>query len=55
MADLLSRMSSRFDLVICMVGSASCNPVLEALLATHWDDRFFFDQWDETMMTKLLV
>ena len=38
-----------------MVGSASCNPVLEALLATHWDDRFFFDQWDETMMTTLLV
>ena len=36
-ADLLSRMSERYDLVICMVGSAACNPVLESLLHTHWD------------------
>ena len=48
-------MSSKYDLVICMVGSAACNPVLEALLATHWDDRFFFSEWDEPLMSKLLV
>ena len=47
-------MSNQFDLVICMVGSASCNPVLEALLHEHWDDRFFFPQWDNAMMAKLL-
>ena len=37
-----------------MVGSAACNPVLEALLHEHWDDRFFFPQWDNAMMAKLL-
>ena len=53
-ADLLSRMSRDFDLVICLVGSAACNPQLEGLLATHWDDRFFFSEWDQDMMSKLL-
>jgi hypothetical protein len=47
-------MSNDFDLVICMVGSAACNPQLENLLATHWDDRFFFSEWDMDMMAKLL-
>ena len=37
-----------------MVGSASCNPVLEALLHEHWDDRFFFPEWDNALMAKLL-
>ena len=54
MADLLSRMCRDFDLVICMVGSAACNPQLEGLLATYWDDRFFFAEWDMDMMSKLL-
>lgn len=53
-ADLLSRMSGQFDLVLCMVGSASCNPVLEGLLQEFWDDRFFFPEWDNEMMAKLL-
>lgn len=38
-----------------MVGSAACNPVLQALLATHWDERFFFSEWDEDLMAKLLA
>lgn len=54
MADILSRMSSRFDLVICMVGSAACNPILEALLKEHWDPRFFFSEWDTEVMERLL-
>ena len=37
-----------------MVGSAACNPVLEALLHEHWDDRFFFPEWDTELMSKLL-
>jgi len=53
-ADLLSRMSGQFDLVLCMVGSASCNPILEGLLQEFWDDRFFFPEWDNEMMAKLL-
>ena len=53
-ADLLSRMSNQFDLVICMVGSAACNPVLEALLTEHWDPRFFFSEWDPDLMNRLL-
>ena len=54
MADLLSRQSKDFDLVICMVGSAACNPQLEGLLERHWDVRFFFSEWDHDMMGKLL-
>ena len=54
-ADLLSRMSGRFDLVLCMVGSAACNPVLEGLLHEYWDDRFFFPEWDYELMDKLLI
>ena len=54
MADLLSRQCNDFDLVICMVGSAACNPQLEGLLARYWDDRFFFSEWDFEMMHKLL-
>jgi len=54
-ADLLWRNVSKFDLVICFVGSAHCNPVLEALLERYWDPRFFFSEWDETMIAKLLV
>ena len=53
-ADLLQRMSSKFDLVLCMVGSAACNPVLERLLSTHWDPRFFFSTWDQDMIDRLL-
>ena len=47
-------MSSKFDLVLCMVGSAACNPVLERLLSTHWDPRFFFSSWDQDMIDRLL-
>ena len=54
MADLLSRQFNDFDLVICMVGSAACNPQLEGLLEKYWDERFFFSQWDFEMMEKLL-
>ena len=54
MADLLSRQCNDFDLVICMVGSAACNPQLEGLLEKYWDERFFFSQWDFEMMSKLL-
>ena len=53
-ADLLWRNASRFDLVVCFVGSAHCNPVLEALLEKYWDTRFFFSQWDEDMIQNLL-
>ena len=53
-ADLLSRMSNKFDLVLCMVGSAACNPVLQALLTEHWDPRFFFSEWDPELMARLL-
>ena len=53
-ADLLWRNASRFDLVVCFVGSAHCNPVLQALLERYWDARFFFSQWDECLISKLL-
>ena len=47
-------MSEKFDLVLCMVGSAACNPVLQALLTEHWDPRFFFSEWDPELMERLL-
>ena len=47
-------MSGKFDLVLCMVGSAACNPVLESLLSTYWDPRFFFSTWDQDMIDRLL-
>jgi hypothetical protein len=53
-ADLLWRHASKFDLVLCFVGSAYCNPVLEALLERFWDPRFFFSDWNEPMIAKLL-
>lgn len=54
MTDLLQQMSGRFDLVLCLVGSAACNPVLERLLSAHWDPRFFFSSWDDELMDRLL-
>ena len=53
-ADLLWRNASRFDLVVCFVGSAHCNPVLEALLEKYWDTRFFYSEWDEDLIQNLL-
>ena len=53
-AHLVDFMKDDFDLVICMVGSAACNPVLQHLLQTHWDPRFFFSVWDPTLIEKLL-
>ncbi len=47
-------MKSNFDLVICFVGSAACNPFLEHLLTENWDPRFFFSQWDSDLIDKLL-
>ena len=53
-SDLLRRLKGRFDLVIAFIGSASCNPVLRAQMASYWDDRFFFSQWDDTLIGRLL-
>ena len=53
-ADLLWRQSKKYDLVICFVGSAYCNPVLEALLERFWDPRFFFADWNSPLIEKLL-
>jgi hypothetical protein len=47
-------MSSEFDLVICFIGSAACNPFLEHLLSTYWDPRFFFSEWNDELIEKLL-
>ncbi len=52
--DLLHRMSKEFDLVLAFVGSAACNPFLEHLLTENWDPRFFFPEWDEHIIGKLL-
>ena len=55
LSDLLQRMRRRFDLVLAFVGSASCNPVLQFQMRQNWDDRFFFNHWDESLIERLLV
>ncbi len=47
-------MKNEFELVICFTGSAACNPFLEQLLTEHWDPRFFFSEWDDALIAKLL-
>ena len=48
-------MRSRCDRVLAFVGSASCNPVLQFQMRQNWDDRFFFNHWDESLIERLLV
>ena len=54
-ADLLWRNASRFNLVICFVGSANCNPVLQSLLEKYWDSRFFFSEWKQGLIDNLML
>ena len=54
LADLLQRNASKFGLVVAFVGSAACNPVLEELMDTHWDPRFFFSAWNDELVQRLL-
>ncbi len=54
-AHLLLRNAEKFDLVICFVGSANCNPVLQSLLERFWDTRFFFSEWKQGLIANLLV
>ena len=51
---LLFQMSSRFELVVCFIGSAACNPTIEAMMERFWDSRFFFSQWNQYLIDKLL-
>ena len=48
-------MQNEFDLVICFIGSAACNPFLEHMLTVFWDPRFFFSEWDDSLIEKLLA
>ncbi len=47
-------MRNEFDLVVCFTGSAACNPFLETMLAQYWDPRFFFSEWNDELINKLL-
>ena len=50
---LLFQMSTRFELVVCFIGSAACNPTIEAMMERFWDPRFFFSQWDQHLSQNL--
>ena len=54
-SDLLTRLHSEFELVICFVGSAACNPTLKMQLQLWYDERFFFSEWSCPLMAKLLI
>jgi hypothetical protein len=49
------RMKDKFQLVVALVGSASCNPTLKTMLENFWDDRFFFSTWDNAFIDRLLL
>ena len=53
-SDLLTRLHTKFDLVICFVGSAACNPTLQMQLELWYDSRFFFSEWNIALMSHLL-
>ena len=53
-ADLLVKNASRFDVVLCFIGSAACNPLLASIMARHFDNRFFFKAWNEPLVARLL-
>ena len=40
--------------MICFIGSAACNPTIEAMMERFWDPRFFFAQWSQPLIDKLL-
>jgi len=40
--------------VLCFIGSAACNPVFHGLLAKYYDPRFFFSEWNESLVDRLL-
>ena len=52
--DLLWKMKSKFDLVICFIGSAACNPILSLILEQYYDPRFFFSKWEQVLLDKVL-
>ena len=53
-SSLLQTMKSKFNLIIAFIGSANCNPVLREQMLINWDDRFFFPQWEQHLIDKLL-
>ena len=53
--DLLKRMSSKFSLVIAMVGTPSCQPALHEMMKQYWDPRFFFSTWDTGLVSRLMA
>ena len=55
--NLVYRLFDTFDLVVAFVGSAACCPVLESMMERHekWDTRFFFPEWNQTLIDRLLA
>ena len=51
---LLFQLSTRFELVVCFIGSAACNPTIEAMMERFWDPRFFFSKWNSRLVDCLL-
>ena len=48
-------MKNQFDLVICFIGSAACNPIMSLILEQHFDPRFFFSKWEQTLLDNVLA
>ena len=51
---ILKTLSSRFELVIALVGTPSCQPALHTLMEQYWDPRFFFPTWDVALISRLM-
>ena len=52
--DLLMTCRKKFELVIAMVGTPSCQPALAKLMQNNWDSRFFFNTWDTRLVKRLM-
>ena len=55
--NLVWRLFDHYAMVVAFVGSAACCPTLEAMMRSHptWDERFFFDKWNQPLVDKLLA
>lgn len=51
---LLQRARKKFDLVISFIGTSACSPEMKTLMATVWDSRFQFSEWNQPLINALL-
>ena len=54
MSHLILQTHEQFDLIISFCGNRHCQPALTAMIEKQFDDRFFFDTYEVSVINKLL-